>query len=459
MKKQYSRKATKPTSKAKTKGIKGWFSSGNLSQGTFVLPSDSYVENTPNELQYSAEDYIPFLDAENGLLRQLFTIVNTSPTNRAIVLQKVSFAMGDGLNIFPKSNIFKHTEGELTDEQKEKVSDYLENVNIADNEDFETLRNKVTRDFVQYGNAFLELTKASNGMIYQRHLPVSWCRPKKMDINDTCVSGYGLSKKWLEYNINPSDLIKYNAFPNFAKVEGLKGERCILQIKAYSPEYLYWGMPDWLAAVYYGEVEYRVAKYNNSRFDNGFAPSAIVQMFDTSMTDDEASEFAKQVSKTFTGTGNNSKIFTVVTEAGTEALKVNLLDDKSEGTFLELSKIARENIVTGHRWTQSLAGIGVAGSLGSNQQIRAEYEILKQTVIEPMNDIIFGQWVNKVLKYMAVTTKDNDYLVRLDASLSAPVSLANEIDYDLVLSTDELREAAGYERLEDVVDINEQKDI
>lgn len=443
------------TSKANSQRTKAWYSGGNLAFGTFVLPSDAFVEKTPNEVQYQSNEYIPFLDAQSNLLRQLFSIVNTSPTNRAIVLDKVCFALGDGINIYPKSNIFKHNIGELTDEQIEKVSEYLEDINKADNEDFEALRKKVTRDYVQYGNAFVECIKASDGRIYQRHLPVSWVQPRKMQPNENSVSGFGVSRQWLEYNENPPDLLKYSAFPNFQKVEGQDSERCILHIRDYNPEYLYWGVPEWLAAVYYGEIEYRVAKYNNSRFDNGFAPSAIVQLFDTTMSDEEAGDFVKEVTKSFTGTGNNSKIFTVVTESGTEALKVNLLDDKSEGTFLELSKISRENIVTGHRWSQSLAGIGTPGTLGSNQQIRAEYEIVKSKVIEPINAVIFGQWINKVLKLQSKLLGDKDFDVRLDASLSAPVNIIAELDPNSVLTTDEQREIFGYERLEDVTDIKE----
>ena len=450
MKKQHSRKQTRkqPTSKAPNKGVKAFYSGGNLAFGTFVLPSDAYVEKTPQETQYSSTKYIPFLDEENNLLRQLFSIVNTSPTNRAIVLQKLNFCMGDGLNIFPKSNIFKHSVGELSDDQIQKVSDYLERANIADNEHFESIRKKVTRDYVQYGNAYIECIKTSSGFIRQRHLPVSWVRPKKMQENEHVITRYGLSKKWLEYNENPSDLIKYPAFPNFEEIDGQEGERCILHIRDYNPEYLYWGVPDWLAAVYYGEMEYRISKYNNSRFDNGFTASAFIQVFDASMNDEESKEFAKEVSRTYTGTGNNSKILTIVSQEGTEAANVTLLDDKSEGTFLELSKIARENIVTGHRWTQSLVGIGVQGSLGSNQQIRVEYEILKNDVIQPINNVIFTEWINKVLKLQAEISNDDDYNVRLDASLSPPVSLTSELDYNNVITSDEKRELIGYEQLD-----------
>jgi len=100
---------------------------------------------------------------------------------------------------------------------------------------------------------------------------------------------------------DPTNVVDVPVYPNFENVAGI--ERSIIHIKDYSPQFFYWGLPDWIASVIWGEMEYRSAKFNQSKFDNGYVPSAIVTMA-ADMNSEEAGQFIKKFQEKFTGTGS-----------------------------------------------------------------------------------------------------------------------------------------------------------
>ena len=71
------------------------------------------------------------------------------------------------------------------------------------------------------------------------------------------------------------------------------------------------------------------------------------------------------------------------------ASNVQVINDTSDGSFMELQTITNDNIISAHRWNPALSGIQVAGSLGNNQQILTIYDIVMSTVArEPQQMII-----------------------------------------------------------------------
>ena len=129
------------------------------------------------------------------------------------------------------------------------------------------------------------------------------------------------------------------------------------------------------------------------------------------------------------------------------AAKVDILQDIKEGSWLELSQLARENIITAHQWSQSLAGLSVAGSLGTNQQIRAEFDIIQNTVIRPTQQNILGTWINKILPEIAEFIGKDFGKNELDLLNTTPISFAGDLDIMQIIEQDEAREALGLKPL------------
>jgi hypothetical protein len=194
-------------------------------------------------------------------------------------------------------------------------------------------------------------------------------------------------------------------------------------------------------------MEYRIPKYNQGKFVSGFTPSALVTLF-ASMTPEEAQSWIDKFTDKFTNTGNNSKIFAQVLRDDSAKADVQILEDKNEGNFMNLSQLAKENIITAHRWTPALAGKSVAGTLGSNQQIRSELEIVQNTVIKPAQSLMLTKAVNPIIceasEWMDTDWKDTS----LDIVSTMPISFLGDLDPNETLTLNEKRQTLGLEPLE-----------
>jgi capsid portal protein len=129
-------------------------------------------------------------------------------------------------------------------------------------------------------------------------------------------------------------------------------------------------------------------------------------------------------------------------------MDVQVLEDKNEGNFMSLSQLARENIITAHRWTPALAGKSVAGTLGSNQQIRSELEIILNTVIKPAQKLMLTKVLNPIMceasEWMETDWRD----ISLDIVSTMPISFLGDLDPNEILTLNEKRQTLGLEPLE-----------
>lgn len=429
---------------------------------TYVAPKDLPVEFSPFVLESTSTPYVPFLDFCNGLLNEITSIINTSPTCAAIIAQKTAMGVGDGLVIIEGTNnnilssMRKMREpAKLNEKDLASLNDFLHNVN-AEGETITDVLTKIFADFWSYGNVYIELIKSevSTGgetakSFTIRHVPLSWCRPRKVEGKQAAVTHIGISNEFLEGQLEPNDVVDIPVFPVFAQINDEGGERSIIHIKSYSPGFFYWGLPDWIAASLWGEIEYRGAKYNQSKFANGFAPSALITLF-ASMNNKEGQEWIDNIVDSFTNTGNNAKIIASVLRDTEAKMDVQLLTDKNEGNYMELSQLAREQIITAHRWSPALVGKSTAGTLGSNQQIRSEREIVQNDVINPIQNLIITKFLNPVIAEAAIFLEEKGWEnISFDIVPTMPISFIGDLEPAEVLTRDEQRAAFGLEPLED----------
>jgi capsid portal protein len=210
---------------------------------------------------------------------------------------------------------------------------------------------------------------------------------------------------------------------------------------------MYWGLPEWVSAKIWAEIEYRIPKFNQSKFENGFTPSAIVNLYG-STNQEEAQELVAAMKSCFTGTGNNSKMFIQALRDETYKADVQILSNQNEGEFLQLQKMAQEAIVSAHRWTVALTGLRQPGSLGSNQMIRSEFEIVYNTVIRPMQRMFLGKFLNPVIQDAGIWLGNNWTNIALDIAKPTPVSFMADLTIDKVLTQDEQRAELGFAPLQ-----------
>ena len=427
------------------------------------LIDDIFREPTKEFLDTTVVEYIPFNTYDLWRLDRIQAICNNSPTTASIIQQKVNYALGDGFYSVPASSLSILSslreqlvdEAQITMEQESELNDFLTNVN-PEGESLEELSAKIFKDFASFGNAFIELQRIKVGSTLKytmRLLPITWCRPKKAAKDELYPTHIGISSQFEEhYVITPKDPIDLPLFPHFERFDGV--EKSIIHLKNYEPTLVYWGIPDWVSAKIWSELEYRIPKFNQSKFENGFTPSAIISLYG-STNQEEAQEVVRAMRDCFTGTGNNNKMFIQALRDNSYKADVQVLDSSYDGEFMQLQGIAQQAIISAHRWTMSLTGLRSAGSLGSNQQIRSEFDIVYNTVVRPLQRLFLTKFLNPVIQDAGKFFGKDWTNIALDIAKPMPVSFAGDLDIKTVLTTDEQRAELGFQPLEKVTPATE----
>lgn len=407
---------------------------------------DAFVEKSQKQLEYDTYEYVPFLTYQNDVLDSIFLITSNSPTVSGIIAQKTAYTIGGGLlavpssvlNPLPLARQIRATE--LNEDDVLALNDYLVEVNPQGQSMLDVIEDAAD-NLWSFGNAFIEVCIINRKLRF-RVLSPFMCRPKKADDGELYPSKVGVSKEWQDFGSTNYNITEYPLFPNFGDVDG--STKSILHIKFDKPNFYYWGSPDWISAKIWGELEYRMAKYNQGKFENGFTPSAIISAYGFTNSD-EASDFVDSMKSCFTGTSNNSKMFIQALRDETSKMDVQVLNNESQGEFISLAQLAREEIITASRWSPALAGLSTAGQLGSNQQIRSEFDKAFTTVIRPVQNKIMRS-INAVFRKALQLDEDIEGLskdIALDLSKMMPVTFAGDIEPETICTINELRDDIG----------------
>ena len=445
-----------PQSKPKIDNDVYAWGSLNLGLPPFKM-DDIFREPSKELLKNTYWNYIPFSTYDLCRLDRIQAICNNSPTTSGIIQQKVNYFLGDGFYAVPNSSMsivtsskaIKKEAADITDEQLQTLNEWL-SVITPEGENIEEVSFKIAKDFSSFGNAFIEIQRIKVGQTkkyYVRPLPITWCRPRKAEKSEMYPTHIGVSSEFEEsYEVTPAVVIDLPIFPKFENFGGV--EKSIVHLKNYEPTLVYWGIPDWVSAKIWAELEYRIPKYNQSKFENGFTPSAIISLFG-SANGEEARKVVQAMKDCFTGTGNNSKMFIQALRDPSYKSDVQILDNKSEGEFMNLQNLAQQNIIAAHRWSVSLTGLRTAGSLGSNQQIRSEFDIVYNTVIRPMQRHFLSKFLNPIIQDAGIYLGYNWSNIALDIAKPMPVSFAGDIPVSQVLTIDEMRAELGWQPTEE----------
>jgi hypothetical protein len=375
-------------------------------------------------------DWIPFFkDSDNVYINDLAKRAKRSPTHGAILQSKSIYTAGQGFS-FSK-------EGEPIPEEniESKLSDYLNGVNDK-NDTLHSLFGKSAYDLAYSGNAYIEVKKgkeftslfymdASKVRVSKKMAFVSaWWHIIK---NDSTIE----SK---DYPIERIDL--------WDGKTDTKQKHFIIHLRNDVPEFDHYGLPESLQVLKWADIEYKIAQFNLSKLENGFFPSVLMTLVGQPPEGMNEQTYIEAVKSNFTGEGKNGKIVAQLVDDPDQAPIVTEFTGASEGEMLQLQNTSRDMIVAGHRWFPSLAGIATAGQLGSNQQIRNEYNIALKGLIIP-------QYQNPLLRLYNDLLMIAGFDVKLSVLNVAPVGLEDTLDAKLVLTKDEQRAALGFEPLTD----------
>lgn len=442
---QHKKKNPRPKKPQQKKAGRGILNSARLDfTGTPYAHKDQLEEPQNTWLtKYSKDDtyhYVNFFDSEDSFTKLMHSVINSSPTQKSILQKKRFFTIGKGFLPVSKKNSVLISETETTNPNSAHVEDISEFVNEinAKGENIQDLLEKAIWDYDSFGNLYIEIIKTSEG-IQAYHRPFNEVRLKEVlnRVEDTqyCVVSRDFGGV-LGTNYDRQILPLY---PTFEKIDGF--ERSILHVKNYQSGFDYYGLPSWISAILWAELEYRIPKYNQSEFENGFMPSALVQMFGTE-NDEQAQDALDMFDQEQTGTGNHAKMFAMLLQEGTSPAKIDLLMKQHEGSYLELSELARTNIMLANNFSDALLGIKTAGELGGSQNLRTELEYKYEEMFIPRQRF-FSRKVIQPLLDLWGEQRGYKQDVSLKFTKNLPVSFVGDIDISAVMTVNEKREIAG----------------
>jgi len=334
----------------------------------FSKDTSSEVPTETKKLDRLRNSWIPFGD-DNLFPQQLSELSRSASTHRAILNTKTTFTIGEGFHSLD-----------------EKLSEYIDDVN-ANGESMDDVMRRVMSDYWSHGNAYLEIVSGA-GYINLYHQDVTTARIHK-DKKKILFH-----PDWANVRTSEEKIKSIDIYPHFKKEGSIS--RSVIHFCDYESTYFFYGLPDYVAALDHIKIANQIGKYNLTRFKNGFMPSAIIEL-GADMSEDEAQQFIDEAREKLTGENNNSKMLFIAKNGEEAASNVQVINDTSDGSFMELQTITNDNIISAHRWNPGLSGIQVAGSLGNNQQILTIYDIVMSTVIKEPQQMILRE-LKKILK-------------------------------------------------------------
>ena len=440
---------SKPNKKTSPAGINrsgGLISSAVVARANPVLPKDIIQETVILDPRiYIANDFVRFFSDGDDMLHTIISVVNNSPTCAAIIQQKVALIVGDGFTaMMGRANSVLRTvqsaNQPVTDEaQLEFLDEKLRVVN-GNGESITEVLEKAARDFATFGNCFVTMARTDDGQVFCNHEPFQGGRLKRRN-QEGDITHVGFVEDWKNWNyINAKTVPLYPTWE--ADDNGI--ERTCIHIANYTPGFDYYGIPDWISALFFSSLEYMAGRWNQSKIENGYTLSGVLQFFGA-VSEEQANKIVKDAKDRLTGLGNNSGLLIqVLSDESMKATFTSMEKEGRDGEFLELATVAAQEIITAHRWTAALAGVAIAGKLGTNQTVLQEFQMVQNTVIKPMQNKLLAKFVNVFVEH-SVGTNNMMYLQIMNLT---PVSFFGAINIDTALTVDEKRKELGFEPLE-----------
>lgn len=419
----------------------GFSGSPYMKQDQLQEPQNSFLFKVNKE---DTLNYVNFFDSEDSFLKLMHSTINSSPTTKSILDKKLFFTLGKGFRAVPKKKSFiqnDRPDAIIDNKEIDDLEHFFEDIN-GTGETINDLLSKVIYDEDGFGNLYIEIVKVEDSLkLY--HRPVHEVRLKEVTdrrgLDKYCVVSRdfaGLLGSTYERKVLP-------LYPSFKKIDGF--ERCILHVKHYQPGFDYYGLPSWVSAILWAELEYRIAKYNQSEFENGFMPSALIQLFGNA-NDEQAQDALDMFTEEQTGTGNQAKLFAMLMQTGSEPAKIDILAKQHEGNYMELSNLAEKKIMQVHGFSDALLGNKTAGELGGSQQLRTELEYKYEEMFIPRQKRISKKILQPIIDLLA-QQKNRESTLSLEFIKNIPTSYAGDIDINEVLTVDERRKELGFEPL------------
>jgi len=274
-------------------------------------------------------------------------------------------------------------EGLEATDREEKPDQWLKTQRLLENSDEDILR-QLCFDLKLYGQCYVQViwNRVRTEIAELRFLPAHTVRTGIADAQGR-VDCYYVSPDWSRMREPRYQPVKYPAYDNQDRTE----PAVIYQIKAYQPGIFYYGLPDYVGATNYVELDREISTFHLNNIKNGLFPSMLLSFNNGVPSDEERRTIERHVNDKFSGSGNAGRLLISFNDGSDSAPQLTPVNpNDNDGMYEFLAKECTTKILAGHRVTSPLLfGIRGEGSgFGNNaEELRDSFSLFQNTVVKP----------------------------------------------------------------------------
>jgi len=274
-------------------------------------------------------------------------------------------------------------EGLEATDREEKPDQWLKTQKLFENSDDDILR-QLCFDLKLYGQCYVQViwNRVRTEVAELRFLPAHTVRSGIADAQGQ-IDCYYVSPDWSRMREPRYAPVKYPALDLEDRTEAA----VVYQIKAYQPGIFYYGLPDYVGATNYVELDREISTFHLNNIKNGLFPSMLLSFNNGVPTDEERRTIERHVNDKFSGSGNAGRLLISFNDGSDSAPQLTPVNpNDNDGMYEFLAKECTTKILAGHRVTSPLLfGIRGDGSgFGNNaEELRDSFSLFQNTVIKP----------------------------------------------------------------------------
>ena len=268
-------------------------------------------------------------------------------------------------------------------DREEQPEQWLKTQKLLENSDDDIMR-QLCFDLKLYGQCYVQViwNRVRTEVAEMRFLPAHTVRTGIADSQGR-VDCYYVSPDWSRMREPRFAPVKYPALD----LEDRSEAAVVYQIKAYQPGIFYYGLPDYVGATNYVELDREISSFHLNNIRNGLFPSMLLSFNNGVPTDEERRTIERHVNDKFSGSGNAGRLLISFNDGSDSAPQLTPVNpNDNDGMYEFLAKECTTKILAGHRVTSPLLfGIRGDGSgFGNNaEELRDAFSLFQNTVIKP----------------------------------------------------------------------------
>jgi len=337
----------------------------------FDLPS----HELPLFVETPGKKYVDY-GADNAYGDYLRDLYLGSPLQSAVVNGVSEMIAGDGLGATD------------WDDSIEKREQWLKLQALLKSSDRDLLR-RISFDMKLYGQCYVFViwNRARTEIAEMRHIPAQTVR-SGLASSDGRIDTYYISSRWDMARKSEYAPVAYPAFNTEDRTDPAQ----IFQIKSYHPGVFYYGLPDYVGATNYIQLDREISAFHLNNIQNGLFPSMLLSMNNGIPTDEERRIVEQKINQKFSGSTNAGRVLISFNESSEDQPTLTAIDTNgADGMYQFLSTECTTKILAGSRITSPLLfGIRGDGSgFGNNaDELKDSYSLFTNTVIASFQTVL-----------------------------------------------------------------------